>query len=50
LTGGAPQMQRLKLKVKKFVYYQLILKSDYEASDATVLGVDMRVRYTGYVK
>ena len=50
LTNGLPQMERLKLKVKKFVFYQLILKSNYEASDATVLGVDMRVRYTGYVK
>lgn len=50
LTLRAPQMERLKLKVKKFVYYQLILKSNYRASDATVLGVDFRVRYTGYVK
>lgn len=50
LTDRAPQMERMKLKVKKFVYYQLILKSNYRASDATVLGVDFRVRYTGYVK
>lgn len=49
-TSRAPQMERLKLKVKKFVYYQLILKSNYLASDTTVLGVDFRVRYTGYVK
>lgn len=50
LTNRAPQMERLKLKVKKFTYYQLVLKSNYTASDATVLGVDFRVRYTGYVK
>lgn len=50
LTNRAPQMERLKLKVKKFTYYQLILKSDFAASDATVLAVDFRVRYTGYVK
>ena len=50
LTNRTPQMERLKLKVKKFVYYQLILKSNYRASDATVLAVDMRVRHTGYVK
>lgn len=49
-TDRAPQMERLKLKVKKFVYYQLILKSNHRASDATVLAVDMRVRHTGYVK
>ena len=50
MTTRAPQMERIKLKVKKFAYYQLILKSDFMASDATVLGVDFRVRYTGYVK
>lgn len=50
LTNRAPQMERLKLKVKKFTYYQLVLKSNYNASDATVLAVDFRVRYTGYVK
>jgi hypothetical protein len=50
MTDRAPQMERLKLKVKKFVYFQLILKSNYRASDATVLAVDMRVRHTGYVK
>ena len=50
LTNRAPQVERLKLKVKKFVYYQLILKSNFPASDATVLAVDMRVRHTGYVK
>ena len=50
LTNRAPQMERLKLKVKKFTYYQLVLKSNFAASDATVLAVDFRVRYTGYVK
>lgn len=49
-TNRQPQIQRLKLKIKKFVYYQLILKSTANASDATVLGVDIQVRYTGYVK
>ena len=50
LTDRQPQMERLKLKIKKFVFYQLILKSTANASDATVLGVDIRVRFTGYVK
>lgn len=50
ITTRSPQMERLKLKVKKFVYYQLILKSNYVASDATVLAVDFKVRYTGNVK
>lgn len=50
LTNRSPQIERLKLKVKKFVYYQLILKSCYPASDVTVLAVDFRVRFTGYAK
>jgi len=50
LTSRSPKIQRLKLKVKKFVYYQMILKSCYPASDATVLGVDMQVRYGAMAK
>ena len=43
-------MQRVKLKVKKFVYYKLLIGAVSVANDVTVLGVDMRVRFTGYVK
>ena len=50
LTSRSPKIKRLKLKVKKFVYDQLILKSCYRASDATVLGVDFEVRYGGKAK
>lgn len=49
-TNSQPQMERLKLKVKKFVFYKLIIKSRSVASTATVLSADLRVRYTGYVK
>ena len=49
-TSRSPQIERLKLKIKKFVYYQLVLKSSFAMSDATVLAVDFRVRYTGYAK
>ena len=49
-TNRKPKVDRLKLKVKKFVYDQLILKSCYRASDATVLGVDFEVRYGGKAK
>lgn len=45
LTSRSPKNRRLRLKVRKFVYYQLVLKSCYQASDATVLGVDIHVRY-----
>ena len=49
-VNSQPQMERLKLKVKKFVWYKLIIKSKSVSSTATVLSADMRVRYTGYVK
>lgn len=49
-TNRSPHMQRIKLKVKKFVYYKLLINAVSVANDVTVLGVDMRVRFTGYVK
>lgn len=49
-TNRSPHMQRVKLKVKKFVYYKLLINAVSVANDVTVLGVDMRVRFTGYVK
>lgn len=50
LTGRSPKIQRLKLKMKRFVYYQLILRSRCRASDATVLAVDIQVQYGGRAK
>lgn len=50
LTGRSPKIQRLKLKMKRFVYYQLILRSCCRASDATVLAVDIQVQYGGRAK
>ena len=49
-TNLSPHMRRIKLKVKKFVYYKLLISAVSIANDVTVLGVDMRVRFTGYVK
>lgn len=49
-TNYAPKMTRIKLKVKKFVYYKLILKNNSVSSKTSVLGVDIKTRYTGYVK
>lgn len=49
-TNTSPHMRRVKLKVKKFVYYKLLIDTVSIANDVTVLGVDMRVRFTGYVK
>lgn len=45
-----PQLKRTRMKVKKFAYYKLQLFSDTASSTATVLGVDLQVRYAGTVK
>jgi hypothetical protein len=45
-----PQVKKIRLKAKKFGYYRLIFKSDTVDTTATVLGIDIRVRQTGYIK
>ncbi|MBQ7737034.1 MAG: hypothetical protein IJT62_04290 [Oscillospiraceae bacterium] len=49
-TNYKPFMQRLKIKAKKFTYYKLIFKSDSDDTSATIVAVDLRVRFNGYVK
>lgn len=49
-TNSAPIMTRIKLKVKKFVYYKLYIRADGVANNTTVLGAEIRTRYTGFVK
>lgn len=48
--SNAPKMRRLKLKVKKFVFYKLIFKVDEPGTTATILGYDQQVRYGSNVK
>lgn len=50
ITNRNPQIERVKLKVKKFAFYKLIFECNEDSATTTVLGVDIRVRYTGYVK
>lgn len=50
LTSRAPKIQRVKLKVKKFVYYKLIFTVNHPGARATVLGYDQEVRYASAVK
>ena len=50
LISRAPKIQRIKLKVKKFVYYKLIFRVDSPGARATVLGYDQQIRYASYVK
>jgi hypothetical protein len=49
-TNRKPQVQRVRLKVNKFTFYKLILSSCSASATATVLGVDVRVRYAGKAK
>ena len=49
-TNDKPQMRRLKIKAKKFVFYKLVLKSCTSATSATVTSANFRVRSTGYAK
>ena len=45
-----PQTARLKLKAKKFTYYQLVFETNTDWSTATVLSADIRLRYGGDAK
>lgn len=49
-TNRKPQVQRVRMKVKKFTFYKLIFQSVSASATSTVLGVDFQVRYTGNVK
>lgn len=48
-VNNAPKIRRVRLKVKKFVYYKLIFKVSNGAR-ATVLGYDQLVRYGSMAK
>ena len=49
-TYSAPKIRRIKLKVKKFVYYKLIMRVTKPGASATILGYDQQVRYSSNVK
>ena len=49
-TNRMPQMSRLKIKAKKFVYYKLIFEMSGENTTATIVSADVRVRFTGYAR
>lgn len=48
--NGTPRIQRVRLKVKKFVYYKLIFKVEELGTRATVLGYDQQIRFSSMVK
>lgn len=45
-----PKIKRVRLKVKKFVYYKLIFKVEEPGARATVLSFDQEVRFSSRVK
>ena len=49
-AAQVPEMNRIKLKAKKFTYYNLLLSNTTADTTATVVSVDIRVRGTGYVR
>ena len=49
-TNRKPQVKRLKLKVKKAVFYKLIFKSKSASAAATILEADVQARFAGNVK
>lgn len=49
-TNRQPQVKRLKIKVKKAAYYQIVYESRDLSATATVLSTDVRLRYAGDVK
>jgi hypothetical protein len=49
-TNAAPKIQKVRLKVKKFVYYQLLFRVEKEGATATVLGYDQEIRFGSMAK
>jgi hypothetical protein len=49
-TNDTPKIKRVRLKVKKFVYYKLIFKVTEPGAKVTVLGYDQEVRFASMAK
>jgi hypothetical protein len=50
ITTRKPHVKRVKMKVKKATFYKLVFKSKSTSATATVLEVDVKLRYAGNVK
>lgn len=50
IISRVPKIQRIQMKVKKFVYYKLIFRVNHPGARATVLGYDQQIRYSSNVK
>ena len=49
-TNYSPKIRRVRLKVKKFVYYKLIFRVEDPGASATILSYDQQVRFSSMVK
>lgn len=49
-TNDRPKIRRIRLKVKKFVYYKLIFKIEKEGAKGTILGFDQQIRFASMAK
>lgn len=49
-TVHTPKIQRVRLKIKKFVYYKLIFRVEGGGAAATVLRYDQQIRYGSMAK
>ena len=49
-TNDRPTISRVRLKVKKFVYYKLIFRIEKDGAQGTILGFDQQVRFASMAK
>ena len=49
-TNDRPKIRRIRMKVKKFVYYKLIFRIEKEGAQGTILGFDQQVRFASMAK
>ncbi len=49
-TNDRPTINRVRLKVKKFVYYKLIFIIDKPGAQGTILSVDQKIRFASMAK
>lgn len=49
-NSNRPVISRVRLKVKKFVYYKLIFRIDKAGAKGTILGFDQKVRFGSMAK
>lgn len=45
-----PKIQRVRLKVKKFIYYKLVFRIDKDGATGTILSVDQKIRFASMAK